>query len=80
MRIGITAVLAASLLASAPAFAADDQGTLAPGNAAGVEQAQDISIPIMLSIAGVVGVAVAVGVLVSNGHKGASATTTSAAH
>lgn len=76
MRIGITAILVVSLLMAAPAFAASDaQGALAPGGAAGVQQAQDINIPMMLSIAGVVGVAVVVAVLVSNTNSSSTTTT-----
>jgi heme/copper-type cytochrome/quinol oxidase subunit 2 len=78
MRIGIAAALAISLLAT-PVFAADqDQGALAPGGAAGVQQAQDIDLPIIISVVGITAVAVAVTVLVSNDHH-SSATTTSAA-
>jgi hypothetical protein len=80
MRIAITTVLAASLLMASPAFAASDsqdQGTLAPGGAAGVQQAQDFNFPIIISIVGVLGVAAAVTILVSNGHN-TSTTTTSA--
>jgi hypothetical protein len=78
MRIGIPAFLAASLLLTTPVFAAgdsQDQGALAPGNAAGVQQAQDFNFPIALSIAGVVGVGVAVAILVSNGNSSSTTTT-----
>jgi hypothetical protein len=72
MRIASAAILAASLFAGAPAIAASDsesQGSLAPGGAAGLQQAQDISFPTVVAIAGVIGVAVAVSVLVSSNHS-----------
>ena len=80
MRTGISALLAANLAFTAPALAASegqDQGTLAPGGAAGVQQAEDFSIPIALSIVGVVGAGVAVAILVSNSHNGSTTATKS---
>jgi hypothetical protein len=79
MRIAISALLVASLLAAAPAFAASvpqSQGALAPGGAAGVENAQGLDVPTIVSIVGVVGVGIAVVILVSN-DKNSSATKTS---
>jgi hypothetical protein len=79
MRIGIAAALAASLLAT-PVFAGgQDQGALAPGGAAGVQRAQDIGLPLIISVVGIAAVAAAVIILVSN-DKHSSTTTTSAAH
>jgi hypothetical protein len=67
---------------AAPAYAAtdsQDQGALAPGGAAGVQQAQDFNFPIILSVVGVIGVSVAVAILVSNGNGNGASTTTTAA-
>ncbi len=81
MRSMISAVLAAGLLLATPVFAAadsQDQGSLAPGTAAGVQQAQDLSIPLILSIVGVVAVGVGVAILVSNSHHNSATKTTPA--
>jgi hypothetical protein len=76
MRSAVAALLVASL-AGTPALAdIDDQGTLAPGGAAGVQQAQDIDLPLIISVVGVAGAAAAVIILVSNAN-GNSKTTTS---
>lgn len=76
MRSAVAALLVAGLLGTS-AFAADtDQGALAPGGAAGVQKAQDIDLPLIVSVVGVVGVAAAVIILVSNGHGKSKATTT----
>jgi hypothetical protein len=80
MKSGISAVLAASLLMATPCLAAadsQDQGTLAPGGAAGVQQAQEFNIPIALSLVGVLGVGVAVVFLVSGAHHSATKTASS---
>jgi hypothetical protein len=79
MKSTLSAAVAAVLLLTSPVCAAQDtqnQGSLAPGGAAGVAQAQNLSAPLILSIVGVVGVAAAAIILVSNSHHASAPKTT----
>lgn len=84
MRKFGSAVLAAALVASTASFAgtdARDQGALAPGGAAGVQQAEGISTSTVLVVVGIAAGAAVIAAIVSNGghNGGSSATTTTGA-
>jgi hypothetical protein len=67
MKNRISAIVAGCLLFSTCGFAASDNSSpLAPGGSAGVKQAQEFSVPIILSVVGVLGAGVAAAILVSN--------------
>ena len=79
MRKWGSAVLAAAMLASTATFAGTDtrdQGTLAPGGAAGVQKAEAWSTCATLALVGVAVVAAVVAVIESNGNSHGSVTTT----
>jgi hypothetical protein len=83
MRKWGSAVLAAALFASTASFAGTDaheQGALAPGGAAGVQQAQGMSNGTIMAIVGIAIVAAIVAEIASNGggHGSSSTTTTGA--
>jgi hypothetical protein len=79
MRKWGSAVLAAALFASTATFAgtdARDQGALAPGGAAGVQQAQTFSTNTIMIVAGVAIAAAVAAAIASNGNNGSVSTTT----
>jgi hypothetical protein len=79
MRKWGSAVLAAALLASTATFAGTntrDQGALAPGGAAGVQQAQTMSTPIVLALVGVAAAVAVIAIIASNNGNGSVTTTT----
>jgi hypothetical protein len=80
MRKWGSAVLAAALLASTATFAgtdAQDQGSLAPGKAAGVQKAETFSTNTIMIVVGVAIAAAVVATIASNGNNGSVSTTTS---
>lgn len=77
-----SAVLAAALLASTASFAGTDvrdQGALAPGGAAGVQQAQGMSNGAIMAVVGVAIAAAIVAEIASNGGDNGSVSTTTTA-
>jgi hypothetical protein len=81
MRKWGSAVLAAALFASTATFAgtdARDQGALAPGKAAGVEQAQGMSNNTIMAVVGIAIAAALIAAIASNGSNGTVSTTTTA--
>jgi hypothetical protein len=80
MRKWGSAVLAAAMLASTATFAgtdARDQGTLAPGGAAGVQKAEQWSANIWIPVIGAAAGIAVVAIILSNGsNNGAASTTT----
>jgi hypothetical protein len=79
MRKWGSAVLAAALVASTGSFAGTDaqnQGTLAPGGAAGVEKAQGMAPGTIMAVVGIAVAAAIVAEIASNGSNGGSVSTT----
>ncbi|HEY1836356.1 MAG: hypothetical protein WBQ17_03880 [Rhizomicrobium sp.] len=79
MRKFGSAVLAAALFASTATFAGtnvQDQGTLAPGSAAGVQKAQALGSATVMTVVGIAIAAALIAVVASNSNGGSSATTT----
>lgn len=79
MRKWGSAVLAATLFASTASFAGTDaqnQGTLAPGGAAGVEKAQGMAPGTIMAVVGIAIGAAIVAEIASNGSSGGSVSTT----
>lgn len=79
MRKWGSAVLAAAVFASTASFAGTDaqnQGTLAPGGAAGVEKAEGVSTGTVMAIVGIAVGAAIIAEIASNGSSGGSVSTT----
>jgi hypothetical protein len=80
MRKWGSAVLAATVFASTASFAGTDaqnQGTLAPGHAAGVQQAQGMSNGTIMAVVGIaIGAAIIAEIASNGGGHGSTSTTT----
>lgn len=72
-----SAVAVASMLMSSAAFAADntEQGALAPGNAAGIHEAQGMDAEVTMGILAAAVVVIGVAILVTSTGNGTHATT-----
>jgi hypothetical protein len=79
MRKWGSAVLAAAMLASTASFAgtdARDQAALAPGGAAGVQQAETFTTPVVMTLVGIAAAAAVLAVILSSNNGSVTTTTT----